>query len=525
MKPICIRHTQLPGISNLFRDYLYDFSRLKQFYEIDPHQSDAFRQSAAPIDFPLERRQQLVAALAVQNPGSPLLDSLAQSDTVAVVTGQQVGLYGGPLYSIYKALTAVRVATDLQQQGIRAVPIFWLATEDHDFAEIQNFDLFDGSFQSKRLSLDWKDEDHVPVGWRSAGSYPNQKLKEAIAGLPLGSEVADAVSAAYRDGQTLGAAFQQLMQWILGRHQMLFLDPLRPEIRRLGAPLLAKAAESSVDLSQSLLDRNQELSAAGYHAQVHWEKTNSLFFHLDGSLRRSLKRDGENYTAEGQRWTGQQLAADAEKLSPNALLRPVWQDFMLPTVAYVGGPAELAYFAQSQVLYQKLLGRMPVMLSRAFFTILDARSQVILDRHRLTLPEICTFEANLKERFARKLVPAELDQRLHQACQTIRAEVSGMKAALTGFDPTLVAALEKSESKIRHQLDRIRAKSAREALRRDQAAADDADYLYGQLYPHQTLQERVFGALPFIARYGEGFVDTIYDHIGIGCHDHVQLPM
>lgn len=528
MEAYCIRHSDLPGTSRLFRDYLYQFDKVRSFYALDPHAPHVFEQAAAQIDYPLERRRAIVAALQHRNAGNPLLDKLAQSGTVAVVTGQQVGLFGGPAYSVYKALTAIRVAEDLSAQGIPAVPVFWLASEDHDFEEIHRFHYLTSDYRAATVRLDWPKPDHVPVGWLQAGSYPREEVQRAFAAFPFADDVAALLSGSYADGVSLSAAFQRLMEGVLGADRMLYLDPLDDAVRSLGGEVLAEAVERTPELAQALAHRNATLEKAGYHAQVHWEDNSSLFFHLDPPLRTSLRRTNGRYkTASGEalEFTPEELAAQPQLLSPNALLRPVWQDYLLPTISYVGGPAELAYMAQSEVLYTRLLGRMPVMLSRAFFTLLDARSQTIMKRHSLSLAELCTHEAEMKQRFARKLVPAELDQHLQAACDTISRQVANMREELTQFDPTLVSSLTNSEKKIKHQLQRIREKAAREALRRDHAAAADAAYLYDNLYPQHTLQERYYGILPFFARYGPDLIDRLYDHVSLACPDHIVVPV
>lgn len=525
MEPFCLRHTDLPGTTRLFADYLYSFQKLKPFYGQDPHDFESFRRAAAAVEYPEDRRRAMVDALRSRNEGSPLLEKLGQAGTVAVVTGQQVGLYGGPLYSVYKALTAVHVAHLLDGAGIPAVPVFWLATEDHDFAEIAQFHLLDAKFEMQSVEIQWPAEDHQPVGWAKPGEYPNEALASMLAGYPFAGEVQDLVRAAYQPGRPLGQAFQALMSGILGRFQMLYVDPLETAVRAVGNPILSKAAASGGALTGQVVERGKALEAAGYHAQVHVEASTSMVFRLENERRVPLKVSGGVFSTKDRKWTAAELASEPEKLSPNALLRPVMQDYMLPTVAYVGGPAEIAYFGQGEVLYRELLGRMPVMLSRAFFTLIDSRSQTIMQRHHVSLPELCTNEAAMRERFAAKLVPPSLEGELQQRARRIEAEADGIREALCGFDPTLEKAMVKSHAKITHQLEKMRAKAAREALRRDQAATSDAAYLYRSLYPHLHLQERYFGALPYLARYGPALIDTVYSHVSMHCPDHIVLPV
>ena len=156
------------------------------------------------------------------------------------------------------------------------------------------------------------------------------------------------------------------------------------------------------DLHAKLLERNRELEAAGYHAQVHVEAKTSLVFLLEGERRITLRRQNGDYASKDRHYSAAELMDLAEQLSPNALLRPVVQDYMLPTVAYVGGPAELAYMAQSQVLYEDLLQRMPVMLARGGFTLLDARTAKLMEQYGLTLPDLFHGEDGVRELIAQQ---------------------------------------------------------------------------------------------------------------------------
>jgi len=210
----------------------------------------------------------------------------------------------------------------------------------------------------------------------------------------------------------------------------------------------------------------------------------------------------------------------ADSVSPNALLRPVVQDSMLPTVACIGGPAELAYFAQSEVLYRAVLGRMPVTLPRAGFTILDAHSEKLMDRYGLTLQNFFHGEEALKERIARKLVPPALHDRMRETTAAVDQAIERFGRELTGFDPTLAVALERSGKKIRYQLGKIERKTGREALRRDERAARHAASLYGLLFPEHNLQERVYSILPFLAKHGLDLIGHIYEAIQSDCPDH-----
>ena len=523
METACLRHTEIPATSKLFSDFQYHFDRVAQFYKGYAGDASSFRQAAAALDYPDDRRAALVAALRAQNEGNPLLDVLAKPGTVAVVTGQQVGLFSGPAYTIYKALTAARLAQQLNEQGIRAVPVFWLATEDHDFAEINHCFTFNGSYEPVRLEVTGTTDGQRPVGGITIEQPPVQQLRDALAAFPFGEETAQMVADAYAPGTPLGEAFERLLRRLLEKWGLLFVDPLNPALRRLAAPLLREALKNGTDLKQDLLRRNEELVRAGYHAQVHIEAQTSLFFLLDDNRRVSLRRQNGDYVSKDRVYSISELVDRAEQLSGNALLRPVVQDYLLPTVAYVGGPAELAYMAQSQVLYQRLLNRMPVMVARSAFTILEHRSAKLLDRYGLRVPSLFQPEAVVREQIARKLVPGELIEEFEEARQHLAQLLDKLNTELSQFDRTLADALERSRAKIMYQLSKMEAKTEREALRRDERASSDARYLMNLVYPEKHLQERFYSILPFLAKHGPGLLDTIYEHVGLDCPDHKVL--
>jgi uncharacterized protein YllA (UPF0747 family) len=300
---------------------------------------------------------------------------------------------------------------------------------------------------------------------------------------------------------------------------------MAPAIRALAAPAIRAALSHAPELTASLLRRNQELIDAGYHAQVHVEDHTSLVFLLEDGRRIALKRSGGEYIANGRRFSTDELMSRAESLSPNALLRPVAQDTILPTVAYIGGPAELAYLAQSEVIYAKVLGRMPVAAPRSGFTLFDQKAAKLMERYQLRLPDFFHTEDHLRERIASQLVPPSLSRVMSDTHSTTGAAIERLTGALAGFDPTLAASMDKNRKKIEFQLSKMDRKIRREALQRDERASRDAASLYGLVYPNRHLQERLYSIVPFLARHGVDLVDRIYENIQLDCPDHRLLTI
>ncbi|HXE11004.1 MAG TPA: bacillithiol biosynthesis cysteine-adding enzyme BshC [Bryobacteraceae bacterium] len=529
MNRSCLNHSLIPGTSRLFSDYLYHFDRISGFYDWNPFDVESYACAAARIEFPADRRRTIVEALREQNPDAQNLSFLESPRGVAVVTGQQVGLFGGPAYTIFKAVTAARLAKQLNEEGIPAVPIFWLATEDHDIAEVDHAWTFDRSVTPVKLQATARSFGG-PAGKAVLERVPLEELSKTLDGFAYKGEVLAMVERAYRPDNTLGEGFLELVRELLKPFGLIFLDPLHASFRRIVAPFLAETASLTPDIMRAVLDRNRELEQAGYHAQVFADAETSPIFLLDGKQRVPLKlRDGQ-FTNKHKSYTAEYLRQRAIDISPNALLRPVMQDFALPTVAYVGGPAEVAYMAQCQPVYHELLGRMPVIVPRNGFTLLDDHTVKMLDRYHLAIIDILDHPERVQSRIARHLVPADIGQRLENTKSAISSVLQDAERALSAFDPTLQASLAKSGTKIRYQLDKIAAKTARETFRRDEQAAAAARRLSNAIYPHEHLQERMYTILPFLAQHGLQLIPQLFRAAQLHCPDHMvrivsELPL
>ncbi len=521
MEPSCVHQTQIPGTSRLFADFLYDFDRVSRFFAHNPADPASFARAAAQIEYPEERRRKLVEALREQNGDSAALDELARPGTVAVVTGQQVGLFSGPSYTVFKALTAVKLAERLTREGLRAVPVFWLASEDHDLAEVDHVWLFDQEARPSKINLANELANGGPVGNVSIGGLSWEQVREALGELPFADETVQRLQAAYGPGATFSSGFKALLQDVLRGYGLLFLDPLAPAIREMASPFLAKTAKRVPELVEGLKARDTELAQAGYHAQVHLEDSTSLLFLLEDGKRIPLRVNEGEFTARDQKYGTADLCGISKRLSPNALLRPVMQDFLLPTVSYVGGPAEIAYMAQGQVLYEKLLGRMPVIFPRNSFTLLDERADKLIGHFGLTMPDLLDHQDKVKSKIAAQLVPAGLADEFAELEHLMASSIDKLRGSLREFDPTLEVAAQKSGTKMKYQLRHLAEKAARETLRRDQMAARKAQYLINLMYPQRKLQERFFSIVPFLAKHGPDLPERLLGMAQLNCPDHM----
>lgn len=358
----CIPYTRVPHSSQLLLDYLYHFERVGWFYTGSPFDFATYQGLAEKLRTVGQNRRELAAILKRQNEefGSSELTfdnlrRLSEPGTFAVVTGQQVGLLSGPAFTLYKALTAVRLAQALSEQGLPSIPVFWLATEDHDLDEVAQTAVFDDEYGLVTL----RDAGDRPaprsaVGIVKLSSGINLALDRLEATLPPGDPrdtLLRDLRSCYQPGVTWSQAFGRLMARLFGRWGVVLLDPLDDAVRSLSAPAYEQALRQAADLRERLRERSDTLVRAGYHAQVHVAEDSTLVFVTREGNRLPLRqRDGE-FFLDDEKTTPPELTAPPLSLTSNVLLRPVVQDLLLPTLAYVAGPSELAYFAQAHVLY------------------------------------------------------------------------------------------------------------------------------------------------------------------------------
>src|ERR1700722_8962779 len=358
-----------------------------------------------PAILPPSQRGTLCDLLEQQNRafgvGEPVYENIARlrSGAGAVVTGQQVTLFGGPLFTILKAATVIRKAKDASISGNPQVPIFWLATEDHDFAEADHI-TFPDRHELKTLRLA---TEHVnaAVGGVTMGKNVEDLLAQASEILGPGP-VLDRLAACYRPGQSMGQAFGQWIAHTFAAQGLVVVDASSRAFHALGSDVLRQAIVRADELRVAVTDRDQQLAAAGYHSQVLVPPLSSLLFLFDreSGARVPLRRtaDGGWQSARQPYSTAELLAildAEPERLSPNALLRRVFQDAILPTGAYIGGPSEVAYFAQSQVLYERILGRTTPVLPRLSATLIEPAIGGLLARHDVSL--LYVIQSSLKD--------------------------------------------------------------------------------------------------------------------------------
>jgi bacillithiol biosynthesis cysteine-adding enzyme BshC len=457
---------------------------------------------------------------------------LRDADCLAVVSGQQAGLFSGPLYTIYKALSAVKLAGCLTQRKTKAVPVFWIATEDHDFPEVAKAEFIgrDCKLDHVEVSTDLHQEGQ-PVGRVVIDSSIDAVVDQLLELLPSSEFTPDLEAVlrdAWRAGRSYGEAFARMMTSLLGHHGLVLLDPLDPRLKALAAPLYAKAALNAHEIATAIEVRSRRLVAAGYHAQVTAsENSFPLFLHDASGARHALTRSSDGrYTTkhEDQAYTAEELSklalAEPDRFSPNVTLRAVVQDYLLPTIAYYGGAAEIAYFAQTAEVYRVLQRPTTPILPRSSLTMIERHTGRVLERYGLTLADFFAGPENVLKRVVEEHLGADTAKSFARTEGMFNSELDDLREQLRSVDPTLADALETGRRKINYQLEGLRTRFHRAQMARDEAAHRQLQRAFDQLYPNKELQERHINVTSLLARHGRYVVDWIYNAINIGSNEH-----
>jgi bacillithiol biosynthesis cysteine-adding enzyme BshC len=557
MSTECYPIATLPHITKLYRDYLAmgdsnAGSPVRTWFGTEPLGQAWMRRAGSSA-----KAAALADALEGQSlgfgAGPATLANVGKlrAGAPAVVTGQQVGLLGGPLLTLLKVATAIARAKQVTAAtGAEHVPIFWLATEDHDLEEVDQVSLLTKtSIETLRLGLK-PQQQSAPVGSVAFDGAIDALLAQAsdlLGHTPICELLRECYAQPASGGQpaTFGSAFARLMTRLFSEQGLIVMDASGRDFHAIGAPTLRHAIEHAEELESALLARTSELEAAGYHAQVLVKPGASLLFLVsEGQDRQPLRRlaDGSWKAGAGNSassYTTAELLAileDApERLSPNAILRPVFQDTILPTTAYVGGPAEVAYFAQSAVLYQRILGRITPILPRLSASLIEPAIGAIMAQHEVSLPDAMQPTDELAQRLGARAMPIEAKRRLAASGNALDEALTAAESYLGTLDASLGKSAEVSASKMRYQMDRLRRLAATFELNKEGSLRKHAEAMTLHLFPEGHPQERVIAGVWFLSVYeaahpeadspGAGLIARLVEEAASQCPGHIVIRL
>lgn len=530
----------IPNQSKLFIEYQQNPRGLSQFYPSAVKSHTEISNIAVNVLANYKNdRNLLCAALQETNQvfgaGSKTLENielLRSPDCVTVVTGQQAGLFSGAIYTIYKALSAVKSAESLRERGVNAVPVFWIAEEDHDFDEVKATFALDGEGKlAKFENTPQNYAENLPVGAVKLDETIDETIDEfckRAAQTEFSAEIKAILANSYQTGENYSSAFARFLTKIFAEYGLIIFSPLDKNLKKLAAPIFAEAVNKSDEIRKKLLARNDELKADGYGAQVLVEEDFFPFFWIDDDgKRRALKKNkhGKIQAKDTRREFDLAELTDIaetapERISPNALMRPVVQDYLLPTVCYFGGGAEIAYFAQNSVIYESLRRPVTPILHRQSFTIVEAKHARTLDKYDLSFAGLLDgFEAVLPQIVEKHLNRAAARD-FAEAEEIINSQLNRLDQTLSPTDPTLADNLATRRRKILYHIGALRTKFHYAQIHRDETIHRRIEAAFAALVPHNALQERTLNVLTFLNAHGLYFIDWIYEAIDLDDKAH-----
>ncbi len=534
----CIDLSKLHAPGSLFLDYAQNFGKVSDWYTAPPADFQGWRRRADRVSqksgFP---RRTLIETLTPYNSDLGAgeltlrnLERLAKADTVGVVSGQQLGLFGGPAYSVYKAASAVTFAAQLREHGIRAVPVFWLASNDSDFEEIRTAHFLNNSSEELRMRLaDSRQDLNQMTGSISLREVESllARLRDGLQGFDFRQSALDSLAAAYRKDSTLGRAFGVWLTNLFREHGLIILDPTLPGICTQLAGFYSTCVSRREEIVSDLVARSQAMAKAGYSPQVSVDESEGLLFLVDGQRRTKLKFQNGRYQGKGSadsRMSKTEMLHLADShpdlLSPGVLIRPLLQDFLLPTLAYIGGPAEVAYFAQLQAI-GRFWDRDLLILPRSSVTLVNRKSQRLLRKYALTVEDVLLSSGeNLGERIVRTTQAAGLLSELESLEGDLRERLAQVEGELQRLDASVAGMLPRVSEKMFYQLRKLSTRFVENQQQRQPSLERHLQHLRNRLAPGGAPQERVLSFSQFEAEEGDALLERLLPHLSpaSACH-------
>lgn len=516
----------------LYRDFLHDFERVREFYPADFRDLHAAATRAGARSYPADRRARVAAMLQRQAERAGLLDAsreslarFARPNTVAVVSGQQPGLFGGPLYTLYKLLTAVSYARAVEAgAGTPAVAIFWIASDDHDFEEVRRAWLSDGSPEPAAVEYPLDKAPHgVSVSRITLGPAVEAAVRGAESFLPP-SEFREGLLARLRDAYAPGRGWSDAFARFLGGFAAelgaLVFDASDEEAKAIAMPVFEREIALRGRSAEAARARGEELARRGYHAQIARAGNElNLFWHTrEREAVRIPEGGGYRLATSGQELTESKLLALVRNrpadVSPGVLLRPLVQDHLFPTAAYIGGSSEVAYWAQVNAIYPLFDMDPPAIAPRAGATLLEPKTARALDRFGLDWSALAGDPESAIQAALRALLPEDFPALFERERGAVLEAMRRIEEAVLGFDPSLKSAVDTAGNKVKHETEVLEKKLLQVWKRRQEESVLQIRRAAGALFPRGGLQERTYSILGYLARYGPSLPATLLPSLG-----------
>jgi bacillithiol biosynthesis cysteine-adding enzyme BshC len=516
-------------------DYAFHYEALAAHFAGDPSDAGAWAGAVARAQAHQRPRAAIVKMLEAQQArrGSPsearaAAARLADPSTVAIVTGQQAGLFGGPLFTLLKAVTAIRLSARLaREHGVTAVPVFWIDAEDHDWEEIAGCGVLAPDQTLRRVVVDPPegagDRTVASLRYGDAILRALNDLSSALPATEFTSALLEALHDAYQPGRGVAEAFGRFIDRVLGPHGLVVYDASDPAAKPFAAPVFVRELEHAGETTRLAAEAGAALVASGYHTQVSPHEGSAALFDLQGG-RRAIRAAGDGFLIGDEPVSRQALIARAasqpETFSPNVLLRPIVQDTIFPTVCYVAGPNELAYLGQLRGVYEAFGVPMPLMQPRATATVLDSAGVRFLSRYTVPLAALEAQDEHALNELLRLQLPPSVEKSMQEAEAEIVARMNAVIGAVPAIDPTLEGAARSTQGKLQHEMKALSGKILQAAKRRDETLRRQFQHVRAQAFPGGEPQERGVGFIAFLNKYGPVFVERLAAELPIDAGTH-----
>ncbi|MBI5021037.1 MAG: bacillithiol biosynthesis cysteine-adding enzyme BshC [Ignavibacteriales bacterium] len=538
-----INTSELPrsesGLTRLYQDYINDFDKLKSFYQFDYRNIKCDESFTTHLNQRCKHRQLLVDVLLEQNlsagAGQFTVDNiklLGDDNTFSIVTGQQVGLLTGPVYTIYKTITAIKLARELSIQNpqFKFVPVFWLEGEDHDFDEVNKIGIINHEqvlqIVAYLSSIKGTGKNYGPVGEITFDQNIDQffeAIKNNIGNSEFKTALLELIQRCYKPGSSFNQAFIALMHYFFQDDGLIFISSYNKQFKQLLSPVFQKEITEFPKVSQLIIQQSAELEEQ-YHAQIKTKALNLFYFFKNG--RYFIEPRETDFSLKGTRHFISKddmlkIATDyPELLSPNVALRPICQDLLLPTFAYVAGPSEVAYFAQLKKVYQYFGLTMPVIYPRASVTIIEDKFERVMDKYQLDLIEFFGNPDKINSKVIDIVSEVNIDEMFQEADKKINDLTNEMKFGLNYIDPTLLGTLQNTKDKIEQQLIVLKGKVSEAHNRKHDTALKQISKITNSIFPNRNFQERELNIIHFMNKHGLDFVKSLKSEVVIDQFKH-----
>ena len=531
---------RIPWVRPLAGDYAFNFSNVAALYAGDPQSPDAWRDAAARVQAQQRSRREVADCLAAQQArrGTPsaardAAARLNRTDALAVVTGQQAGAFGGPLFTLLKAITAIQLARRAEQT-LRSpvVPVFWVDAEDHDWAEVASCTVLDSHFQPRTITLPPPEgAGELPIAaLRLDMRVPESMdaLEAALARTEFTQWVVSSLRATYRPGAGMADAFASWLDSLLGPHGLVVFDSSDPAIKPLVSTVFSREFSTPGRTAMLAAKAGSALAARGHSPQVMPQPDSVSLFRIDRE-RRPIRRQGDRFVIGDASYTAEGLAEEAvsspHHFSPNVLLRPIVQDTLFPNICYVAGPSELAYLGQLREVYDHFGVPMPLIHPRASATLVDSAAARFITKYDVPLQDLQPQDESTLNRLLQSQLPPAVEAAMNDADDTIKRAMRQVIDVIPAVDPTLAGAARTTLGKIEHEIRGLHNKLIHAAKKRDETLRRQFKRAQAQSFPHGHPQERTLAVVFFLNLYGSALIDRLLENLPAELGKHWVLTI